>query len=96
MNLSDAVEHPVEVEGIAALLFTVADIADPIEIGGQTTYEIRVVNQGSKTATNVRLAALVPAGMQAISGEGPSRASVDGQRVVFEPLARMANNEGSR
>ena len=90
MNLSDSGEHIVTVDGLAALLYTVKDLNDPIEVGGNTTYEIRVVNQGSKTATNLILAAQAPAGMHPVSGEGPTRGAVNGQRIIFEPLARLA------
>ncbi|MCA9185721.1 MAG: hypothetical protein R3E01_11765 [Pirellulaceae bacterium] len=89
MNLSDAVEHPVTVEGLAALLFTVTD-TDPIEVGGKSTYEIKIVNQGTKTATNVQVLGQVPAGMKAVNGDGPTRVTIDGNRVYFEPLARLA------
>ena len=78
------------IEGLVALLYTVTDISDPIEVGGQTTYEIHVVNQGSKTASNLRVGAMIPAGMEAINGEGPTRVSIDGARVLFEPLPRLA------
>ncbi len=90
MGLAHSVEHDVSVDGLAALLFTVTDVSDPIEVGGQTTYEVHVVNQGSKTATNLRIAALVPAGMSAINGEGPTRATINGARVLFDPLPRLA------
>ena len=90
MGLADSTDHEMIVEGLAAMLFNVTDLTDPIEVGGQTTYEIHIVNQGSKTGTNLQLAALVPNGMVAINGEGPTRGIVDGQQVVFEPLARLA------
>ena len=51
LNLSDSTEEVITVEGLAAILFEVVDVADPIEVGGETTYEIRVVNQGTKTAS---------------------------------------------
>jgi uncharacterized repeat protein (TIGR01451 family) len=90
MNLADSAEHVVTVDGLAALLYTVKDVSDPIEVGGQTTYDVRVVNQGSKAATNLILAAQAPAGMQPINGEGPTRGVVEGQRIIFDPLARLA------
>jgi uncharacterized repeat protein (TIGR01451 family) len=90
MNLADSTEHVVTVDGLAALLYTVKDLSDPIEVGGQTTYEIRVVNQGSKTATNLILAAQASAGMQPVSGEGPTQGVVEGQKIIFDPLARLA------
>jgi uncharacterized repeat protein (TIGR01451 family) len=90
LGLAHAVEKEVSIEGLAALLFTLADVTDPIEVGGQTTYEIRVVNQGSKAATNVRVAAAVPAGMRAIGGDGPTQVVLEPHRVGFEPLPRLA------
>jgi uncharacterized repeat protein (TIGR01451 family) len=89
MGLTTATEHDVFIDGLAALLFNVTDTNDPVEVGGQTTYDIHVVNQGSKTATNLRVLALIPAGMEPINGEGPTRVVVSGQRVAFDPLARL-------
>jgi uncharacterized repeat protein (TIGR01451 family) len=89
-GLSAKREQLVVVEGVSAILFTVADVADPVEVGGETTYEIKVVNQGTKAATNLQLVALLPAEMKPLSGEGPSRYVVDGQRVLFDPLPQLA------
>ena len=83
-------EHEISVEGIAAIMFQVVDVDDPIELGGETTYEIKVLNQGSKAATNVELVAILPPEMQAIAAEGPTRHTVEGNRVVFGPLSRLA------
>ena len=88
----DEVEQPVKVEGIVAIYFEVADLQDPIEVGGQTLYEIRVVNQGSKEATNLQLAAELPPGLRAVAAEGPSpQAQAPRPNVIlFEPLQRLA------
>ena len=83
-------EQPVLVDGIAAILFQVADTVDPVEVGGETTYEVRVVNQGSKAAANVRLAVLLPPELQPLAAEGPTRHGLDANRVVFDGLARLA------
>ena len=83
-------EQNIAVEGIAAIKFHVADIEDPVEVGGETSYEIRVVNQGSKAARNVRVVAVVPPQMKPLGGSGPSRHTVDGGRVIFDPLSRLA------
>ena len=90
MGLNDATEHNLTVEGLAAMLFTVTDVNDPIEVTGQTTYEIHILNQGSKVGTNLQLGAILPEGMEAINGEGPTRVNIEGNRIVFEPLARLA------
>ena len=77
------------VEGIAAVLFQVAGTRNPIEVGGQTTYEVRVVNQGSKAASNVRVAVLLPPELKALTAEGPTRFTVDNGQVTFEGLAQL-------
>jgi uncharacterized repeat protein (TIGR01451 family) len=82
-------EQPVVVEGIAAVLFQVAGTRNPIEVGGQTTYEIRVVNQGSKAAGNVRVVVLLPPELKALSAEGPTRFDLQSGQVAFEGLAQL-------
>jgi uncharacterized repeat protein (TIGR01451 family) len=88
--LSANQEHVLTVEGIAALFFGVVDQTDPIEVGGTTTYVITVENQGSKTASNVRLVAEAPPGMKPVNGEGTMPAVVSGQQVIFQPIERLA------
>lgn len=89
-GLSARHEQTIMVEGVAAILFTVADVDDPIEVGDQTSYEIRVVNQGSKAAGDVRIVVLIPDGMKAVSAEGPTRFSIADTEVVFDPLPELA------
>ena len=48
------------------------------------------MNQGTKTANNIRLVALVPPQLRALSAEGPTQNTVDGGRVIFAPLQRLA------
>ena len=49
-GLADHKQREIVVEGLAAIMFEVRDLEDPIEVGGETGYEIRVVNQGTKAA----------------------------------------------
>ncbi len=88
-------EQPVLIEGISAVLFEAVDASDPVEVGGQTTYEIRVLNQGSRAATNVRLAVQLPAELRPLSAEGPTRESIQGNQVVFDSLPRLAAKEST-
>lgn len=83
-------EQSVLIEGIAAILFEVRDAVDPIEVEGETVYEISVLNQGSKAAANVRVHVLLPPEMQPVAAEGPTQHQMDGRQVVFAPLARLA------
>ena len=89
-GLQHETSQSVLVEGISAIMFEVVDLADPIEVGGETTYEVRVVNQGSKAATNVRIVALIPPGMTAVTAGGPTKHVIQDGRVLFEPLRRLA------
>ncbi|MGD9719808.1 MAG: hypothetical protein AB7O59_01165 [Pirellulales bacterium] len=89
-DLADEREEVVAIEGIAAINFQLHDASDPIEVNGQTTYEVRVTNQGTKAASNVQLVALLPPEMKPVSADGPVRHHVEAQRVVFEPLKQLA------
>jgi uncharacterized repeat protein (TIGR01451 family) len=90
LGLNVEKQEAVLVEGVAAVMFQVADLADPVEIGGETTYEVKVVNQGSKAAGNVQLVAQLPTGVKALSAEGPTRYDLVGQEVRFQELPRLA------
>ncbi|HEY1376581.1 MAG TPA: hypothetical protein VGF55_07290 [Gemmataceae bacterium] len=77
------------VEGIPALALEVVDLEDPVEVGGDLTYEIRVVNQGSCPCTNIQITAQVPEGLLAREGTGPTAYRANGPQVVFEPLSKL-------
>ncbi len=93
LNLSEKTDQIVLVEQAAELVHTVKDLDEVIEVGSETTYEIRVKNQGTKAATNVRIGALMPPGMAALSGDGPTRASGDPSQITFAPLERLNPQE---
>jgi len=92
---ADPVQAEVEtsVEGIPAILLEVVDLADPIEVGGDETYEIRVTNQGSATDTNIRIACGFDNGMQFVTTSGPTTGSPTGNGVVFAPLPALGPGE---
>ncbi|MGE3777782.1 MAG: hypothetical protein AB7F89_11395 [Pirellulaceae bacterium] len=89
LNLAAHIDHTTIVDALTELVFTVADENDPIEVGAETTYEIRVTNHGAKDATNVRLAVELPPGLQAIRADGPTKARVEGTLIVMEPHAQL-------
>lgn len=89
-GLSVEKELPVIIEGIASPSFQVTDTNDPVEVGGETTYQIRVFNQGSKAASNVELSVFLPPEMRLVAAEPSARQSADPGRVVFDPLQRLA------
>ncbi len=83
-------EAAVRVEGMAALVCEVVDLENPIEVGAETTYEIRVFNQGTAPSTGVQVIANLPRGLTAKGATGPVPYHVQGQQVVFEPLPKLA------
>jgi len=89
-GLEDRTEKQVVVEGLSALMFEVVDVEGLIEVGGDTTYEIRLTNQGSKAATNVKIVALMQPGIRALSGQGDTPHTIQGDRVIFSPLPQLA------
>lgn len=93
LGLTAASEQVVQVEQSSEVLLSVKETDEVIEVGSETTYEIRVTNSGTKAATNVRIAAILPAGMAALNGEGPTRAAGDASQINFEPLARLNPRE---
>ncbi len=94
LGLAVAGEQIVQVEQSAELLHTVKDADEVIEVGSETAYLIKVSNVGTKAATNVRVVALLPEGIQGTAGEGPTRLAVgNAAQIVFEPLAKLEPNE---
>jgi uncharacterized repeat protein (TIGR01451 family) len=94
-GLSDQAKQQVTVEGLAAIMFELHDLEDPIEVGGETGYEIRVLNEGTKAATNVRIAVSMSPGMQFVSAEGETQYEVQGSTLLFAPLVELAPKANS-
>ncbi|HJQ78815.1 MAG TPA: hypothetical protein VJ828_02615 [Lacipirellulaceae bacterium] len=88
-GLADQAKQQILVEGLAAIMFELRDVEDPIEVGGETGYEIRVVNQGTKAAANVQVAVHLPPGMQVVSAEGETQHSTRGGALMFEALPQL-------
>lgn len=81
------------IEGASALVLEVTDADDPVEVGGETSYEVRVSNRGTSAAHNVQLAVRAPAELQLLDSDGPTRGTLEGERIVFDPLATLAPGE---
>ncbi len=93
LDISAVKEHSVRVESVAELFFSIADTADPIEVGAETTYAIEVTNQGTKADTNIVLAAALPDELEPVGAEGPTDGVVQGKQVQFAPLAQLGPRE---
>jgi uncharacterized repeat protein (TIGR01451 family) len=89
-GLEDRTEAHVKVEGLVALSFEVTATDGAVPVGGEIAYDVTVVNQGSKPAKNVQVVAAIPQGLRATNGEGAARHVIEGDKVVFAPLAQLA------
>lgn len=89
-GLADQRQQTIVVEGLAAVEFDVHGADEAIEVGGDTTYQIHVVNHGSAAATNLRLTALLPPELKVTHVDGPGHPAFDEHRVELEPLAQLA------
>jgi len=79
-----------ELYGIATIDMDVADNADPIEVGQNVTYTIRVTNQGTAPATNLKIRCNLEAGMTYVSATGATGAAAEGDAVSFEAVPELA------
>jgi uncharacterized repeat protein (TIGR01451 family) len=89
-GLEKTAEATVHVEGVPALLLEVVDIDDPLEVGAETDYEIRVNNQGTSPVTGIAIRGVLPAGLDFVRAEGPTSAHQHDREVVYEPLPKLA------
>jgi uncharacterized repeat protein (TIGR01451 family) len=79
-------------EGLPGLQMELADIEDPVEVGKDDSYEIRVANTGTRTETNLQVTCTLPPQMSYVAAKAPAGCTVhvEGQNVVFSPLPRLA------
>lgn len=78
------------VKGLAAMTMEMIDLEDPVEVGTETTYEIRITNTGSMTETEVRIVCTIPDKMQFKTATGPTAHALAGNEIVFQPIAKLA------
>lgn len=76
--------------GIPGLLIDAVDLEDPVEVGHEVTYDIKVTNQGTATCTNVRLICTLPESEEFVSGTGPTAVRAQERTLTTEPLASFA------
>ena len=81
------------VEGAASLVMEVKDADDPIEIGSEITYEIRVRNEGSKSASKVAISCELPPDVELVKVDGPTSHMVESGMLIFKPAAELAARE---
>ncbi len=78
-----------KVVGIPAILLETADLQDPIAVGNEVTYVIKVTNQGSSAGTRVRLVCTLPASEEFVSATGATPVRVQERSLTMEALPAL-------
>ncbi|MCH7990158.1 MAG: DUF11 domain-containing protein, partial [Planctomycetes bacterium] len=85
--------YTTDVDGTSSLVLEIVDLDDPVEVGTETAYEIRVRNEGTKAGKNIEITCDLPAGVELIAAKGPTGALVRNGQVVFKSLPRLDPNK---
>lgn len=88
-NLTDTANKVTVWEGYPGLLLELIDTVDPILVGDNTTYVVRVTNQGTANDYNIRIRVRMPAELDAVSVSGDSRGTIDGKNIDFAPISTL-------
>jgi uncharacterized repeat protein (TIGR01451 family) len=77
------------VDGTSAIVMEVSDLDDPVEVGTQTAYEIRIRNDGSKAAQNLRVTCELPPGVELIDTKGPTDPVIEKGVLHFKAVGEL-------
>ncbi len=86
---AEPVEKQLLIQGQSEMSFTIEDDNDPIETDGQTTYQVKVTNIGTRNDSNVQVAIELPQGAEVLQINAPVAYQVSGNGILFEPVAEM-------
>jgi uncharacterized repeat protein (TIGR01451 family) len=92
-GLKTEAEVRTKVEGVSSLMIELVDLDDPVEVGAETAYQLRITNTGTKTETNLQVNCTLPDQVQLISakcGAGNINPRTEGRELIFDALPRLA------
>ncbi len=91
-SAAGAISKPVqngcetEIFGIPAILLEKADNPDPVDVGSNTVYTVKVTNQGTADDANVQVIVTIAPELVPISS---SEGTIDGQTVTLPLVSRL-------
>jgi uncharacterized repeat protein (TIGR01451 family) len=84
----------ITVLGAPGATMSLIDSSDPVAVGDQFTYTIKVLNQSeANDLHNMTIVGLIPGEMVYVSADGPTSFTVAGQEVRFGPVATLKPGE---
>lgn len=91
-GLRSATEMTTRIEGLPGLLMELVDVQDPIEVGKELSYEIRLTNTGTKTESNLQVTCTIPDKMEFRGAKCsvPIPFKAENGKVVFESIPKLA------
>ncbi len=78
-----------EIIGLPALLLEKSDNPDPVAVGSNTLYTVKVTNQGSAPDRNIAITIIVDSQLAPVTAD-PAEAIIQGQTVTFPVVASLA------
>lgn len=79
--------------GKPAILLEVIDTSDPVVIGAETTYLIRVANQGQASEDDIVVVAELPEELEPLRTQGATVGDIVGHTITFRPYPKLAGLE---
>ncbi len=88
--LEQKTETAIKAEGVAAIKFEVTDLEDPVEVGKEAVYEIRVTNPGHRqSAPTCSLWPLCAEGTTLHRLERSEPGQSPGSTLIFDPIQQL-------
>lgn len=83
------------VPGTANLSVSLTDASDPVAVGRESAYEVRITNRGRSMDRNVVVEFEFPEQVSPVKvgSSGPAQFAIDGQSVRFEPVEQIGPGE---
>jgi uncharacterized repeat protein (TIGR01451 family) len=67
----------------------IVDLNDPVEVGIETAYEVRVRNDGTIPAQNVGVSCELPGGVELLGAKGPTDFRTENGLMLFKALGQL-------
>jgi uncharacterized repeat protein (TIGR01451 family) len=86
-------ETIIQTDGVPGLSFALVNKDNPVEMGKETCYEIRLVNQGTTPCSNIRISTSMSEGLtpiSVVSSTGEVGHKINGQIVTLDPIGKLA------
>ena len=88
-KLKAETNHSVSIQGLPALGFEVFCLSDPVEVGKNAVYEVKLTNRGTKASKNIGISIRLSEGMEFTSAEGPTKYRTQGGVIEFDSLGTL-------